>query len=1190
MSFNIKSMKNSHFLLPAIFHLIFLFALGYLSPTLILAADESPVLAAMDKELNRCFFTLSKSQPAPLYFLSYQITDAERSTISASYGAIKDDSQDHSRYLDVDVRIGDPKLDNTHEIRGEYDFGRYYRKPMRISLTDNEKAIRQRLWLETERRFKEAQERYTKVLTNKAVKVEEEDLSDDFSKEQKEIFLGEKVSVRFDKAPWKDKLKKYSEAFKKYPEIYQSSVGLDVQSINKYIVNSDGSKIQQGNNYIRLSFYCRTKAEDGMELYRYEGFDADRMEDLPSDEVVMQTIERLIEELMDLRDAPLVEPYSGPAILLNRASGVFFHEIFGHRIEGHRQKSETEGQTFTKKVNQEILPSFISIYDDPTRKDFNGKFLRGFYKYDDEGVKSQRVPVVEKGILKNFLMSRSPIQNFPQSNGHGRRSYSHPVVSRQGNLMIMSEKTVPYSELRQLLIEECKKQGKPYGLIFKDISGGFTSTGRRGPQSFKVIPLLVYRVYTDGRPDEVVRGVDIVGTPLTSFSKIMITGDDYDIFNGTCGAESGWVPVSAISPSILVSEIEVEKKFKQQDRPPILPSPGHKLFPESLRDISLESGVDASGTAPEISRKSSFLFQHPASELIEAAAQQASPRRGEAFKDPIFGAMLDELERTKEKLEMENLEKPYYVEYTISEFERFEVDASFGTTNRRQEDKNRYLLVDLRVGDYAFDNTNFIGDWRGRRQNRTSLPIDDDYFALRQEIWLATDQAYKNALEQYARKKAYVQTKTITDLSEDLSKEEPFILIEPRVELIIDKSYWENLVQELSAILKDYPQINDSEVKLKSVAVNRYFINNEHFVNRKGYLIFALEVEVSTRAMDGQNIYNYETFYARRLQDFPKKADLEEKIRKLARTTLELTRAEQPSEYFGPVLLTGQASGEFFRQLFAKNISSPRTPLLAQDRFSDMVQKAKLPRKLNRRIMPAFMNVVDDPRHDHWNGAPLIGSYQVDDDGVPAQEVCLVENGKLMNYLMCRIPTEKIKESNGHARGSLFAPVDARASNMIITVEESAKEKSSGTIEKISFQDLKKKLVEYCKDIGIEYGIIITKLRDRNFFMDTDEETEMTPEQRKADLTFPVEAYKIHVEDGREELIRGMEFVEASVRALKDIIYAGSDYSVHNYLMGRSYEIPASIVAPPIFVEELEMTKIEKEPSKPPILKSPFLE
>jgi predicted Zn-dependent protease len=316
-------------------------------------------------------------------------------------------------------------------------------------------------------------------------------------------------------------------------------------------------------------------AEDGMELRRAEYHAAAGSQKLPDEATLMADAERLVEELAALIGAPIVEPYIGPAILKNRASGVFFHEIFGHRIEGHRQKSESEGQTFTKKVGQEILPTFISVYDDPTLAEFEGTDLRGYYKFDDEGTPAERVTVVENGVLRSFLTSRSPIENFPTSNGHGRREVGNDVVARQGNLIVESKKRVPYDELRQLLIEECRSQGKPYGLVFEDIAGGFTMTQRGLPQAFKVLPLLVRRVYADGRPDEVVRGVDIVGTPLTSFSKIIMAGDDDDVFNGTCGAESGWCPVSAVSPSILVSEIEVEKQQKGQEKPPILPPPGH---------------------------------------------------------------------------------------------------------------------------------------------------------------------------------------------------------------------------------------------------------------------------------------------------------------------------------------------------------------------------------------------------------------------------------------------------------------------------------------------------------------------------------------------------------------------------------------------------------------------------------------
>jgi predicted Zn-dependent protease len=281
----------------------------------------------------------------------------------------------------------------------------------------------------------------------------------------------------------------------------------------------------------------------------------------------------VLDQVMALRNAPLAEPYIGPAILRNRASGVFFHEIFGHRIEGHRQKDVTEGQTFTKKLNQQILPEFISVYDDPTLARVGEVDLRGHYLFDDEGVRSSRVPLVKNGVLETFLMSRRPLEKIAGSNGHGRRQSGYASVSRQGNLIVESSKQVSFDELRRLLIEECKKQGKPYGVIFEDISGGFTTTSRRGPQSFKVLPIVVYRVFADGKPDELIRGVDIVGTPLTAFEKIIYTGDDVDVFNGSCGAESGWVPVSAVSPSVLVSTIEIEKRQRDQSRPPILPAP-----------------------------------------------------------------------------------------------------------------------------------------------------------------------------------------------------------------------------------------------------------------------------------------------------------------------------------------------------------------------------------------------------------------------------------------------------------------------------------------------------------------------------------------------------------------------------------------------------------------------------------------
>ncbi len=547
--------------------------------TVALATDRSPLLEAMKTELKRSFAALQNADEVPLYYLSYHVTDLRRVDISAGYGAINRENVTHNRTLDTDCRVGDFWLDNTHEIRGEFDFSSRGGSA-RLPLEDDPAAIRTIIWRNTDEVYKAALERYTKVKTNQQVLVEREDTSADFSREIPNEYIGELVAPAMDAGAWKERLKRWSAIFKEYSSVKSSGISISLTSDNRFFVDSDGAMIQIGQSYARLSLRCSGIAEDGMSISRSEGFDAATPDGLPAGEEVEQHIYRLIDELETLLNAPLAEPYTGPAILINRASGVFFHEIFGHRIEGHRQKSEREGQTFTRKVGQQILPEFISVYDDPTIKDFGGTFLRGHYLYDDEGVKTSRVTVVEDGILRNFLMSRSPINNFPHSNGHGRKQAGRRVVSRQGNLIIESAQEFPFDTLMAMLVRECRKQDKPYGLIFYDISGGFTSTGRYGPQSFKVMPLLVYRVYADGRPPEAIRGVDIVGTPLSSFDKIIATGDDYDVFNGTCGAESGWVPVSATSPSILVSQVEIEKKMKQQEKPPILSPPYEPSKPQ----------------------------------------------------------------------------------------------------------------------------------------------------------------------------------------------------------------------------------------------------------------------------------------------------------------------------------------------------------------------------------------------------------------------------------------------------------------------------------------------------------------------------------------------------------------------------------------------------------------------------------
>jgi predicted Zn-dependent protease len=518
-----------------------------------------------------------KGNPKP-YFLSYQVNETKSAEVTASLGALQYSSTDRQRILDIEVRVGDYNFDNTHQIRGQRGGGgeQQLSRPGSIlmPLDDDVDALKSVIWLETDRRYKAAVERFINVQANRAIRVEEEDASGDLSREKAEkspVVTLKDASV--DLPGWEKKLKAYSAMFKGFPELFDGQAGMTLSVNHQYFVNSEGTSVRHGTTQYRVYLMGRTQADDGMEFQRFESFDAHSLEGLPSDDTVRKTVEKIVNDLQGLRKAPVIEPYTGPAILSGRASGVFFHEIFGHRIEGQRNKNESEGQTFARQVNKPILPPFISVVDDPTTEKVGSIDLNGYYTYDDEGVKARPVTVVENGVLKNFLLSRSPVAGFEESNGHGRKQPGYKAVGRQGNLMIKASTSVPMEKLREMLIEEAKKQGKQFGLLFDDISGGFTYTRSDSPQSFQVTPIMVYRIYVDGRPDELVRGADLIGTPLTSFSRIVAASDKVEVFNGFCGAESGYVPVSAISPAILTTQIEVQKKAKSSERMPILPAP-----------------------------------------------------------------------------------------------------------------------------------------------------------------------------------------------------------------------------------------------------------------------------------------------------------------------------------------------------------------------------------------------------------------------------------------------------------------------------------------------------------------------------------------------------------------------------------------------------------------------------------------
>ena len=1093
----------------------------------------------------------------PPYFLAYEVWDQWRQWISASNGAIVTDQAQRQRLLDADVRIGDYTFDNTHRFQGQGAFfrGSFFGQAEPLPLGDDEDALRAVIWLRTEKEYRAALERLIQVEANRATTAAPEDTSPDFSHESPYVMIEDvPAHQNLDRSIWTDRVRRLSARFDGHPTIYNSTVFVSTAREVRHIVNSEGTRVRTGDLRAAVYVQATTRADDGMDLSLQRRFTAFTPADLPSEDALAAAIDTLMYELEALRAAPVIEPFTGPAILSGRASAVFFHEIFGHRIEGHRQKDEAFAQTFTKKVGEEIIPSYLDVFDDPTLAEYDGTELAGHYRVDDEGVPARRVPVVQQGNLTGFLMGRSPIAAEPQSNGHGRRQPGRDVVARQGNLIVESHRSVPAADLRSQLREEIQRQGKPYGLYFEEIRGGFTFTGRTLPQSFKVIPVKVYRIYADGQPDELVRGVDIVGTPLTVFGSILATDDRPEVFNGMCGAESGFVPVSAVSPALLVSAIEVEKTSKSMKRPPVLTPP-------------------------------------PSEGEVERFASA----------DVLLEAMNDELTRSKEGLHLEGLADPYYMAYRVLDGITFTVNATFGSITVRDLRRNRMMEADVRVGSPEADNSNYFDPASAFGGLLVILPIDDSYAAIRRQIWRVSDERFKQAAEALAGKTAELAGKVEEVEVPDFSQETPHVAVEAPVQLSVDEVPWIELAEAASAVFRSYPQIEDGRARVLVRLQNRYFTSSEGSRTRVPQTVYAVLLSATARGESGRPVRDYRLFVAPSADGLPGSDDVLSVARELAEQLTAEATAKPLDSYVGPVLFEGRSAAQFFYSVLGQNLSGTPNPVVPTQFARFAPAEKRLERLMGRRIMPSEFTVVDDPTRSAYDGTPLVGHYTVDDEGMAPQPVVAVEEGTLNAFLMSRTPSEGSQNTTGHGRsGSPGAEPRATIGNLIIEADEVLGE-----------SELQAEFLRLVDEMGLEYGLVVRGLADPAFVQSGQDRMSMFfmggPEQ-ESELPPPVAAYKVFP-DGHEEPIQGIEFVDVTVRALRDIVAAGDAMRVYNFFFAgdqpfalpsfsfgpggpgafRWGQLPASIVAPPVLIEEIEMRESESK-EKPPVLTHPYFE
>lgn len=555
----------------------------------------------------------------------------------------------------------------------------------------------------------------------------------------------------------------------------------------------------------------------------------------------------------------------------------------------------------------------------------------------------------------------------------------------------------------------------------------------------------------------------------------------------------------------------------------------------------------------------------------------------------LFRALKDELNRSINELRLENQAKPYYIAYRVKELKEIEIKASFGGLLANNESHKRELFVDLRVGDYQMDNSNFICQTSSSRiieAERTELPIEDEYFALRQAIWLVTDGTYKKALERLARKRAYFQNKQITDTIPDYTKVKPCSLIEPPIDVKIDKVHLSKELSTLSAILKIYPLIVESFIKFNLKSGTQYFLDTDGAQSIITGSIAGIEVKMKAQAKTGEVIEDFKTFYGRGIEDL-NFVEIERSIRACAETLSMKANAKNLEEgYSGPVLFLGEAACELFFQILGKGVSGVRQPVIEMEMIERNLMKENLgllSNRLNKRVLPEFISVFDDPNLKEYNGIRLVGGFGVDEQGVRGEKVELVKDGRLINFLMCRTPVNKIRETNGHARyyNENYVPrYIGFVSNLIVKSQQGLSEK-----------ELIERLKKITRDYGNDYALIITRLRPkesqtlmeryRRFFQGRAKQPPL--------ISAPINLYKFDLNTDSLQLIAGLDFTQISSGILKDIVATGEREYTYNFVYYNDYgdEYPVSVVAPAVLIEEMELIPKKVEREKPVIVPRP---
>ena len=1008
---------------------ITLLVMMIIMPAFSQSVDSDKIVVTMREELNSSMEQL-RLKTVPAYFMSLRLIDSDGTQITSSMGAAFV-NKSHERYVVPMVRIGNMELDNyKFENQGTNNPGARNAQGTRVALDDQPLSVyREAIWKATMERYDIALQNYNEAVSKSQTQAENEDKSPSFSQAPAESYYEQPLpKLNIDEEKWKASLNRVTAIFKACRELANGQASVQFDNVREYIVNSDGTAVVQNRRAVRVMLSAAIKANDGMICSLYEDFFGYSEDELPGNEAYEAKARELVERLLALRDAPVADPFTGPAILSGPASGVFFHEIFGHRLESHRMKKG--GETFKKMVGERVLPASFQVYCDPTMRYYGKQPLNGYYLYDDEGVKARRVDNVKDGILTEFLLGRIPIDGFPQSNGHGRASNGNDPVSRQSNLVVETKKPYTDAELRAMLIAEAKKQGKEYGYYFRSVTGGYTLT--EGLNSFNVTPLEVYRVFVDGRKDELVRGVSLIGTPLNMFSNVEAAGDTPSTFTGFCGAESGWVPVTGTSPAIYVSKIETQRDNAYKDIPHPLPSP------EYVGNDAQEAGY-APGSKEE--------------------------------EELIFSVMQDEMKRTMDSLKIEGQSKPFKADYRVVRRRVTNMVATHGgLTSVEVTPVDTRGSVSLYIGNNKIsskDQDNEYGESGSRYGGGQQMTYD----AMRRYLWEANENAYKTAIRAYYGKQSRMRTHPLPEEDIDI----PEMMRVPAKEYIapsvlqeeIDTALQRKIVTELSAIFAEYPQMYGSSVQMVVNNMDIYRLTSEGVKIRVPYRLVTVNAITHLKAADGYELGDsYEVIEAT-VSDLPSMEELKQKVRDLCELSIQEWKGSTVKEYYvGPILIEENAAANEMLGFVTDNCIAKRRIFEGSSTASMM---------LGKRISDTKLNIHQLGDITEYKGRHLIGADVVDMDGIaPAKDMPVVENGILRNLICGHNPAVGAMQSTGNER-IINAPFGTSSvSPGVLRVSYS---------KSVSAAKIKKMLLAEAKKAGLDHAYILRSHYDNMYVL-----------------------------------------------------------------------------------------------------------